>query len=237
MSAAVSLRSHVCARAGVGRNGQLPAQGRAQAVVSGMPGSGVRPDLRARDSCRAAASPVLRPSGFEQVILPHLDAAYNLALWLMRDPSDAEDVVQDACLRALQYFASCRCDSAKAWLLQIVRNTAYTTLRSPRRRIEVALESGEDGIGMNIADPDPGPEAITETAQDLTQLKAAVEALPVDLRECLILREMEEFSYKEIARITDLPIGTVMSRLHRARCQLMASWTDGAWRQEAVSSP
>ena len=159
---------------------------------------------------------------FEQVMVPHLDAAYNLARWLVRDPSIAEDVVQDAYERACKYFAAFRGGSSRAWLLQIVRNAAYTTLRGQRRRLEVSLSSGmraadEDRVDMDVPDSRPGPEATLAQRQDLAALDDALNALPVAWRECVILREVEELSYKEMARVMDVPIGTVMSRLSRAR--------------------
>ena len=159
---------------------------------------------------------------FEKVMLPHLDAAYNLARWLIRDPSMAEDVVQDAYERACKYFAAFRGGSGRAWLLQIVRNAAYSTLKTRRRGMEVSLSSGtraadEDGIDMDMPDPSPGPEAMLAQRQDLAALDDALDALPVAWRECLILREVEALSYKDMARIMDVPVGTVMSRLSRAR--------------------
>jgi RNA polymerase sigma factor (sigma-70 family) len=159
---------------------------------------------------------------FEQVMLPHLDAAYNLARWLIRDPSIAEDVVQDAYERACKYFAAFRGGSGRAWLLQIVRNAAYSTLKAERREMVVSLSGGtrvddEDGVDMDIPDSSPGPEATLAQRQDLAALDGALNALPVRWRECLVLREVEALSYKEMARIMDVPIGTVMSRLARAR--------------------
>jgi RNA polymerase sigma factor (sigma-70 family) len=163
-----------------------------------------------------------RVSNFEHVMLPHLDAAYNLARRLVRDPAIAEDVVQDAYERACKYFAAFRGGSGRAWLLQIVRNAAYSTLKAQRRRMEVSLSSGtlaadEAGVDMDIPDSSPGPEAALARRQDLAALDDALNALPVAWRECLILREVEELSYKEMARIMEVPIGTVMSRLSRAR--------------------
>ena len=159
---------------------------------------------------------------FEQVMLPHLDAAHNLARWVVRDPSIAEDVVQDAYERACKYFAAFRGGSGRAWLLQIVRNVAYSTLTAKRRRGEISLnaamhEADEDGVAMDIPDSAPGPEAVLERRQDLVTLNDALNALPAAWRECLILREVEALSYKEMARIIGVPIGTVMSRLSRAR--------------------
>ena len=163
-----------------------------------------------------------RNGDFEQVMLPHLDAAHNLARWLVRDPSIAEDVVQDAYERACKYFAAFRGGSGRAWLLQIVRNAAYSTLKAQRQRMEVSLSSGmraadEDGVDMDIPDSSPGPEATLTQRQDLAALDNALNALPVAWRECLILREVEALPYKEMARVMDVPIGTVMSRLSRAR--------------------
>ncbi len=159
---------------------------------------------------------------FEQLMLPHLDAAHNLARWLVRDPSIAEDVVQDAYERACKYFAAFRGGSGRAWLLQIVRNAAYSTLKAQRQRMEVSLSGGmraadEDGVDMGIPDSSPGPEVTLAQRQDLAALDHSLDALPVAWRECLILREVEGLSYKEMARIMDVPIGTVMSRLSRAR--------------------
>ena len=177
---------------------------------------------RAGDALDAAAA----APGFEQIVLPHLDAAYNLARWLVRDPAAAEDIVQDACLRALQYFASFRGGDGRAWLLQIVRNASYAALRRARGTVEVALGEDTDDatgavLGMNVPDGAPDPEAAFVLRQDLARLDAALAALPVELRECLVLCELEQLSYKEIARVTAVPIGTVMSRLWRARQRLM----------------
>jgi RNA polymerase sigma-70 factor (ECF subfamily) len=163
-----------------------------------------------------------RHGNFEQVMLPHLDAAHNLARWLVRDPSLAEDVVQDAYERACRYFAAFHGGSGRAWLLQIVRNAAYSALTAKKQRMEVSLSSGlhaadEDGVDTDIPDSSPGPEAALARRQDLAALDKALNALPVAWRECLILREVEALSYKEMARIMDVPVGTVMSRLSRAR--------------------
>ena len=155
-------------------------------------------------------------------MLPHLDAAHNLARWLVRDPSIAEDVVQDAYERAYKYFTSFRGGSGQAWLLQIVRNAAYSALKAQGRRMEVSLSGGtraddEDGVDMDIPDSSPDPEGTLARRQDLATLDEALNALPVEWRECLILREVETLSYKEMALIMEVPIGTVMSRLARAR--------------------
>jgi RNA polymerase sigma-70 factor (ECF subfamily) len=163
-----------------------------------------------------------RHGNFEQLMLPHLDAAYNLARRLVRDPSMAEDVVQDAFERAFKYFASFRGASGRPWLLQIVRNAAHSTLKAERWGMKVSLSAPtladeEQGVDMDMPDPSPSPDATLAQRQDLAALDDALNALPVAWRECLILREVEGFSYKEMARIMGVPIGTVMSRLARAR--------------------
>ncbi len=160
---------------------------------------------------------------FEDLALPHLDAAYNLARWLVRDPVLADDVVQDAMLRALTYFANYRGGSARAWLLRIVRNAAYNRLAEHQARTgrEVPIEGGENDPALDVPDPGAGPEAAMVGQQDRARLQQALAALPVEQRECLILRELEELSYREIVQITGAPIGTVMSRLWRARQALL----------------
>jgi RNA polymerase sigma-70 factor (ECF subfamily) len=165
-------------------------------------------------------------ASFEQTVLPHLDAAYNLARWLLRDPAAAQDVVQDAAVRALDYFASFRGGDGRAWFLRIVRNTAMTALEKTGRLRVVSLDSAvsaDDGdtLAMSIPDDADTPEQSFARAETATALDDALAALPVELRECLVLRELEDFSYRDIAGVTGVPIGTVMSRLWRAR-QLMA---------------
>src|SRR6202795_2968994 len=158
---------------------------------------------------------------FEELVLPHLNAAYNLARWLTRDCNDAEDVVQDACVRALKYVGSLNVGGARAWFLTIVRHAFYDWCKR-NRPAEIARD---DGTAIDLAvDPaavDP-EQALLRTAA-FKALSDAVDALPLAYREVLILRELEELSYKEIARIADIPIGTVMSRLARARGLLQRS--------------
>ena len=160
------------------------------------------------------------PPDFAKLMLPHLDAAYNLARWLMRDPTAAEDVVQDSYVRAITYFASFRGGDSRAWLLRIVRNVCYA-------RLKLSLPMTDFGGFDDIADPGPGPEAAYIRVQDKARLQDALAALPEVLRECLVLCELEQLSYKEIARITEVPIGTVMSRLSRARKLLMRASAAG----------
>jgi RNA polymerase sigma-70 factor (ECF subfamily) len=157
---------------------------------------------------RAAAS---REAEFEAVVLPHLDAAHNLARWLMRDRAAAEDVLQEAMLRALTYFGSYRGTNPRGWLLQIVRNTAYTSLKPEPDA--VPAEMVEDELVASGDDP----EAALIQTEGRRRADRLIAALPLELRETLVLRELEELSYKEIAEITRTPIGTVMSRLWRAR--------------------
>lgn len=163
-----------------------------------------------------------RDDSFERVVLPHLDAAYNLARWLMRDPTAAEDVLQEAMVRALTYFASFKGVNPRAWLLQIVRHTAYGSLALNRgaETVPLAAES-DDGVGAELVSAEDDPEVTLLRTRESRQVRELIAALPVELREALVLREFEECSYKEIAEATQTPIGTVMSRLWRAR-QLLA---------------
>jgi len=158
-----------------------------------------------------------RSARFEAQVVPYLDAAYNLAHWLARNPADAQDVVQEAMLRALRYFDSFHGGDVRVWLLAIVRNTFYT-LRS--RAPQDALHDELDDVKHPLVDDGPSPETLTLLSVDVGALQAALEKLPPPLREVLVLRELEECSYKEIAAITEQKIGTVMSRLARARERL-----------------
>jgi RNA polymerase sigma-70 factor (ECF subfamily) len=161
---------------------------------------------------------------FSDIVRAHLPAAYNLARWLVRNPSLAEDVVQDAMLRALKYFPSFRGENARAWLLQIVRNVAYATTQQAPRMTTFAdfhsVEMAEQTL-LNFPDAAADPEAVLAKSQDAGYLDELLSRLPIELRECIVLRELEELSYREIADITATPMGTVMSRLWRARQLLM----------------
>jgi RNA polymerase sigma-70 factor (ECF subfamily) len=154
---------------------------------------------------------------YEQRVLPHLDAAYNLARWLSGNDHDAQDVVQEACLRAFKFFGSFRGENARAWLLTIVRNSFYSW-RQKNRPSEMAGELGDEALA--VEDNSANAETIHSRLADAEAVQRAIAELPVEFREIIVLREMEGFSYKEIAALSDVPIGTVMSRIARARKQL-----------------
>jgi len=158
---------------------------------------------------------------FEELVLPHLDAGYNLARWLTHNVADAEDVVQDACMRALKYVGSLRDGDARAWFLTIVRRAFYDWC-GRNRPAEIARDDGT-AIDMAIDEAAIGPEQAALKSSESRLLADMVAELPLAYREVLILREFEELSYKEIARIADIPVGTVMSRLARARGLLQRS--------------
>jgi len=160
------------------------------------------------------------PRVFEETVLPHLDAAFNYARWLTKNEAEAEDVVQDACVRAMRFFSSLRDDNARAWLFTIVRNTWYSRVS---RRATAAEATLEDTARDERPDDAPDPEARLLQQHDVARVRAALEELPVDFREVLVLREIEGLSYKEIAAVVRVPIGTVMSRIARARERLLAA--------------
>jgi RNA polymerase sigma factor (sigma-70 family) len=157
------------------------------------------------------------PGPFDQVVLPHLDAAYNLARWLTRSDADAEDVVQEACVRALRFFGGFRGNDARGWLLAIVRNSSYDFLR--RHRPQELTDAFDEEI-HTAAEEMQTPEALLLRRADRAMVRQALEALPLAWREVIILRELEGLSYKQIADVAGIKIGTVMSRLARARAQL-----------------
>jgi RNA polymerase sigma-70 factor (ECF subfamily) len=161
---------------------------------------------------------------FVEEVLPHADAAYNLARWLSRSDADARDIVQEAFVRALRYFEGFHGGAARAWLLSIVRNTAYTWLRAKPPAAESRWNLESSGAETEEAEPGEGGDPLTEVTrqQEGDLVRRAIAQLPIEYREVLILRELEDFSYREIASILDCPIGTVMSRLSRARDALGA---------------
>lgn len=161
------------------------------------------------------------PTRFDALVLPHLDAAYNLARWLTRDTHDAEDVVQDACIRALKYIGSLEGGDARGWFLKIVRNAFYDWLG--RNRPAEVVNDENEAVDAAVDPVAISPEQAAMRKAELRMLADAVEELPLQYREVLILRELEELSYKEIARVADIPVGTVMSRLARARGLLQRS--------------
>jgi RNA polymerase sigma factor (sigma-70 family) len=159
----------------------------------------------------------MRPRVFEETVLPHLDAAFNYARWLTRNAADAEDVVQDACVRAMRFFSSLRDDDARAWLFTIVRNTWYSRVSRKANVAEGTRSSdGQDRRPDNALDPE---ERLLQQ-HTVALVRGALEQLPVDFREVIVLREIEGLSYKEMAAVVGVPIGTVMSRLARARERL-----------------
>ena len=154
---------------------------------------------------------------FEEAVMPHLDAAYNLARWLTRNEHDAQDMVQEAYLRALRFFGGFHGTDARAWLLTIVRNTCYTWLKRSRSQ---ELSGDFEEVVLTKESGELNPEASHVLKVQAQLINEAIEKLPIEFREVVILRELEELSYKEIASITGIPIGTVMSRLSRARKRL-----------------
>lgn len=161
---------------------------------------------------------------FEAAVLPWLDAGYNLARWLLRDEAAAEDVVQEASLRALRYFTSLRGEDARPWFLGIVRNACYTHLEARRGWKEQAGHDGDELDALQLAAglQAPDPAAALDCERERARVDAALRALAPPLREVVVLRELEGLEYAEIARVAAIPIGTVMSRLFRARSRLKA---------------
>ena len=156
-------------------------------------------------------------TSFEDVMLPHLDAAHNLARWLLRNEQDAQDVVQEAYLRAFKSFGGFHGSNGKAWLLTIVRNTSYTLLKKNRA---VDLTTPFDEEIHTAGYESVSPATILEHSEDAELIREAMDELPAEFREVLTLRHQEDLSYKEIADIAQIPLGTVMSRLARARDKL-----------------
>jgi RNA polymerase sigma factor (sigma-70 family) len=163
---------------------------------------------------------------FEQLVLPHLDSAANLARWMLRNRADSEDLVQEATLRAFRFFERFHGGDARAWLLQIVRNTCYTWL-GKNRPAELMTEFDEEVHQLQAANP----ETLASQADERQRLMLALESLPPRFREVLVLRELEGCSYKEIGEITGIPIGTVMSTLSRARERLRQTLTLAAAKE------
>jgi len=166
---------------------------------------------------------------FEETLLPHLNAAYNLARWLTRNPDDAEDIVQEAYLRAFRFFGGFHGSDGRSWFLTIVRNISYTWLKQ-NRSLELVTTEFDDKLYLNESGaPDPETSQVLKSQSEI--VLAAVEKLPLEFREVIVLRELEELSYKEISHMLNIPIGTVMSRLARARKRLQKS----LGKQESLS--
>jgi RNA polymerase sigma-70 factor (ECF subfamily) len=172
--------------------------------------------------------PPTRPARFDAILLLHLDAAHNLARWLLGNHQDAEDAVQESYLRALTYFGSFHGEDGRAWLLAIVRNTCFEWLHKHRRYVELPVEHIE-----LARDTGPSPEALQLRKADRATVQRGLEALPAEYREVLVLREMEGMSYKQIAQIAGVPMGTVMSRLARARRRLGEALTAASRKETA----
>jgi RNA polymerase sigma-70 factor (ECF subfamily) len=165
---------------------------------------------------------------FRSIVMPHIDEAYRLAHWLTGNRTDAEDVVQDASMRAVRAIRNYTGGSARSWVLSIVRNTAYSWLRKNRPAAVVTVDDLE---AVELEQASPGdrdgdnPEAALIAKADADQLRSAIAALPTAFRETLVLRDIEGLDYREIAQATEVPIGTVMSRLARSRHRLIATLT------------
>ena len=163
------------------------------------------------------ATPESKLRLFEEVILPHLNAAYNLARWLTRNEHDAEDVVQEACMRAYRFFDGYRGGDGKSWLLEVVRNTCFTLHRREKKNLtSVEFDEAAHGKGLGA----PSAEELLIEASRRGILQDCIEALPEPFREVVVMRELEEMSYQQIAGVAGVPAGTVMSRLSRARKRL-----------------
>ena len=190
-----------------------------------------RPDLACGNKCdikpvvdgAASLDDKKRVKRFEEIFSVHLDAAYDLARWLTRDDSNAEDVVQEACLRAFKFLDGFHGGNGRAWLLAIVRNTYYTWLEKNRAQAlnepfdEDTLSADDYDVDAPGLDANAGVERLLEAKDSRRAVNRALEKLPVEFREVIVLRELEDLSYKEIAALANIPIGTVMSRLARAR--------------------
>ena len=156
---------------------------------------------------------------FDTLIMPHASSAYNLARWLLGNDSDAEDALQDSLIRAYRNLDSLRSPNIRAWLFQIVRNTAYTQIRTRKSTMDQSIED----IGDTEANEESNPVVLVLQAIDRANLQHAIDSLPVEYREAIVLRELEGLSYREISEVAEIPIGTVMSRLARARTRMQHS--------------
>jgi RNA polymerase sigma-70 factor, ECF subfamily len=160
---------------------------------------------------------------FERIVLPHLGAGFTLAMYLTRNTADAEDAVQEAVLRAVRYFPTLRDDDARAWFLTIVRRVCFTAYGTDHRGTDMISIDAE---GPQLVDDREQPDAATSRLQVQQRVRDAIDQLPPLLREAIVLRELQDFSYTEIATVTQVPVGTVMSRLSRARARLAGMLQD-----------
>src|SRR5689334_6069341 len=190
-------------------------------IRASRPASGHRPDRPPVQREAAGLDEQSRVKRFEETVMAHLDAAYGFARWLTRDERNAEDIVQEACLRAFRFLDNLRGDNARAWLLAIVRNTYYTSLK--RNQVEsLSVPFDEETMALHEAAELGGAAEELLHQQDARRLvNDALDRLPEEFREVIVLRELEDLSYREIARIAGIPLGTVMSRLARARKLLL----------------
>jgi RNA polymerase sigma-70 factor (ECF subfamily) len=171
---------------------------------------------------------------FEEIALPHLGAAYNLARWLVHNEHDAEDIVQEAYLRAFKFFSGYYGGDVRAWLLTIVRNTCHTWLQHNRvLRLADPIEDNVNELSLDFSDP----ETLLLQSVDSQIVQHALQELPVEFREVVVLREMEGLSYKEIANVVDIPIGTVMSRLKRGRKRLQSLLAAHMGKEASIELP
>jgi RNA polymerase sigma-70 factor, ECF subfamily len=165
---------------------------------------------------------------FEEALLPHLNAAHNLARWLTRNPHDAQDVVQEAYLRALKFFGGFHGSDGRSWFLTIVRNTYYTWLK--QNKLPGVVSAFDDNLHVKESEaPDPERSQLLKSQSALVM--AVVDQLPNEFREVIVMREFEELSYKEISLLLHIPIGTVMSRLARARKRLKKTWGNNGTKE------
>jgi RNA polymerase sigma-70 factor, ECF subfamily len=179
----------------------------------------------------SAAPPI---GGFDEVVLPHLDAAYRLARWLMRNQHDAEDVVQDASLRALRYFRTFTGGDGRAWFLKIVRNACLASLQRTSHSLADPFDEEQHSSDRLVSDP----EALLLRTDDVALIERALRGLPDRFRELLVLRELEDLSYRELADVLEVPIGTIMSGLSRARQAFRLTLNNELTRSApAVNSP
>jgi RNA polymerase sigma factor (sigma-70 family) len=165
---------------------------------------------------------------FESTILPHLDAAYNFARWLTRNNDDAADIVQEACLRAIKYFSGYRGGDSRAWFFTIIRNIFYTK-NNTEANSRSPIDRNSDPV--NLSSNESSPETIYQRIENTEMLHKALEMLPVEFREIIVLRELEGLDYKEIADIAEIPMGTVMSRLSRAR-KILSNYLINYYKKE-----